>query len=66
MHRYLDFPNDEFLPIDFVIGVNLYIPIEYDLTMYRFGNFGVDESWLVYSTNVMYTIEHFTVYDTCI
>ena len=61
---YVDSLNDQFLPIDSVIDVNLDLPIEYDLIKHRFENFGVDESLLVDSTKVTYIVDDLEVDDT--
>ena len=43
LHRSLNSPNDEFLPVDFVIDVDFVVPIKNDFTTYKSLNFGVDE-----------------------
>lgn len=66
LHKYLDSPNDEFVPIDSFIDVIFNILVECDLTMCRSMNFGAHESPLVDSTKVIYIVEDFKVDDTCI
>ena len=52
LSRPLDYLNDEIVPIDSIIDVN------YDLPMWRSLVFGVDESLLVDSPKVRYTVEY--------
>ena len=58
-YRPLDSLNDEFVPIEFIILLG-----EFDLTVCRSSVFGVDESLLVDSPKVMYTVEDPMVDDT--
>ena len=46
-HRCSYSSNDDFLPIEFVIGVDFNLPPKHDLTIYRSLNFGLDESSLI-------------------
>ena len=43
-HRWSDSPNNEFLLVDSIIGVDFGLPIKYVRPMHRSTNFGVDES----------------------
>ena len=63
-HRCSDSPNDDFLLVESIIGVDFGIPLKYDLPIYRSANFGVGESPLVDYAKVRYTIEDFIVDDT--
>jgi hypothetical protein len=65
-HRYSNSPKDEFLHIEFAIGVEFNLPAKHDLTIYRSLNFGVDEYSLIDSTKVRYIVEYFKVDDTYI
>lgn len=55
LHRYLASPNDEFLLVASIIDVNFDLLVKCDLTMYTSRKFGVNESWLIDYTKVMYT-----------
>ena len=61
MSRSSNSPNNEFVPIDFVINVNFDLPVEFYLLVHRSMEFGVNESLLIDSTQVKYTIEGFKV-----
>lgn len=63
-HKCSYSPNIEFLPVDFAIGVDIGLPVKYDLHIHRSLYFGIDKSTLIDSTKVMNTTDDFKVYDT--
>lgn len=63
-HRCSNSPNDDFLLVDSIIGVDFGLLVKYDLPMCRSLNFGLDKSSLIDSTKVMNTVEDFIVDDT--
>ena len=63
-HIHLYSPNDECLLVDSIIGVDLSLPVKYDLPMHMYANFGLNELSHIDSTKVTNTTEDFKVDDT--